>query len=400
MAKVLIFIWVVSLPGLAIAQESMPPYLQELIEEAHSKKFHQERYWHLLLHYKKNLLSGYTSEVDDPGFFLSPNGKTNPEEELEATLSKFFSDELLGRPKQPAQCAFSARYHWLKEKLHFDESRLRPHRCEALRRWLEELRPASITLIFPSAYMGNPASMFGHSFLRVDQEGQTAETRILAYTINYAAETPPDAGIEFAFKGVFGGYKGFFSTIPYYLKVQEYRDIENRDIWEYRLNFSQEQILRLLRHSWELGNGYFDYYFFKENCAYHILSLLEVASPQLHLTDQFHFWTIPADTIRLLIRQEGLVGDVVYRPARSTQLKRKREVLNDAEFSLIDQLIRDPRVAEQPQFLTLAQTNRAFLLDVASDYLRYKSLTDSDNAERYKTKTRSILIQRSHIRIP
>ncbi|MCB9710367.1 MAG: DUF4105 domain-containing protein [Nitrospiraceae bacterium] len=111
--------------------------------------------------------------------------------------------------------------------------------------------------------------------------------------MNYAADVPPDAGIEFAYKGIMGGYKGFFSTIPYYMKVKEYRDIENRDIWEYRLNFSSEQNHRLLMHAWELGNAYFDYYFFRENCAYHILSLLEIANPHLHLTDQFPIATIP-----------------------------------------------------------------------------------------------------------
>ncbi len=101
------------------------------------------------------------------------------------------------------------------------------------------------------------------------------------------------------------------------------------------MNFSQEQYHRLLRHAWELGNAYFDYYFFKENCAYHILSLLEVADPNLHLTDQFHFATIPADTIRLLTRQKELVQKITYRPARSTLLKRKREALTKEEAALV-----------------------------------------------------------------
>lgn len=200
--------------------------------------------------------------------------------------------------------------------------------------------------------------MFGHSFLRVDQQGQTAETRILAYTINYAAEVPPNAGIEFAYKGIFGGYKGFFTTIPYYMKVQEYRDIENRDIWEYRLNFSPDQMRRLLMHAWELGNAYFDYYFFKENCAYHILSLLEVADPALHLTDQFRFSTIPADTIRLLIRHQGLVGEVVYRPARSTQLKRKREGLNEQESSCLPSSFLIPTLPSKKQFFNCPEPDK------------------------------------------
>ena len=309
--RLLIGLWLLSFHFfVATTQGATPPYLQELIEQAVRNKLHEYRYWHLLLHYRKEFFGGYTSEVDDPGFFLADNGKTDPEAELKATLTLFFSDTLVGRSQQPAQCAFVARYHWLKEILKFDETQLPPRRCERFQQWFDEFDAEFISMIFPSAYMGNPASMFGHTFLRVDPKDQTEQTRILAYTINYAAEIPPDAGIEYAYKGIFGEYKGFFSTIPYYLKVQEYRDIENRDIWEYRLNFSPKQIHRLLMHAWELGNAYIDYFFFKENCAYHILSLLEVADPSLRLTERFHLWTIPADTIRLLVQNQGLVGEI------------------------------------------------------------------------------------------
>ena len=386
--------------SLANAQQLNPVYLNELVDQASTKELHLDRYWHLLLHYRKNFWVGHTSEVDDPGFFLSPDGKFDPEAELQATLAYFFSATLVGRSKQPAQCAFIARYHWLRERLHFDDSKLIPQKCERFNSWLEELKPASISFIFPSAYMDNPASMFGHSFLRVDQKTQTSDTNILAYTINYAADVPPDAGIEFAYKGIMGGYKGFFSTIPYYMKVKEYRDIENRDIWEYRLNFSSEQNHRLLMHAWELGNAYFDYYFFRENCAYHILSLLEIANPHLHLTDQFPIATIPANTIRLLHRSKGLISDISYRPARSTLLKRKREALEEKEDSILFTLVNDSHTNESSSFAQLPKTRQTFLLDFASDVLRYKAATDPDNAEIYRTKNRSILIKRSQIKIP
>ena len=399
--RLLIGLWLFSFHFfIATTQGATQPYLQELIEQAVRDKLYAERSWHLILHYRKNFFSGHTSEVDDPGFFLADNGKTDPEAELRATLTFFFSDALVGRSQQPAQCAFVARYHWLNEKLKFDETKLPPRTCERFHQWFDEFDAEFISMIFPSAYMGNPASMFGHTFLRVDPKDQTEQTRILAYTINYAAEVPPDAGIEYAYKGIFGGYKGFFSTIPYYLKVKEYRDIENRDIWEYRLNFSPKQIDRLLMHAWELGNAYFDYFFFKENCAYHILSLLEVADPSLHLTERFHFWTIPADTIRLLVQNQGLVGEVSYRPARSTQLKRKRETLNQEERQWIAQLVEDPSVSQHEEFLAFSTEEQASLLDVASDFLRYQSLTDPDQSEKYKTSNRAVLVERSKRRIP
>ncbi len=387
-------------PLLATAQDFSSSYLQELLEIANKKNLHQHRYWHLLLHYRKNFLGGITSEVDDPGFFLSAEGKTSPKAELFATLERFFSDELVGRSRQVAQCAFIARFHWLRHQLQIDKTRLPIQHCERFEHWLNELNPTSITLIFPAAFMNNPVSMFGHSFLRIDQQGQTEHTRILAYTVNYAADVPPNAGIEFAFYGIFGGYHGRFSTVPYYVKVQEYRDIENRDIWEYRLNFSPEQIHQMLMHTWEMGNAYFDYYFFKENCAYHILSLMEIANPQLHLTDEFHFLTIPADTIRLLFDIEGLIKDIGYRPAGSTKLKQKRAAVQPSDQSFLHQLTTDPSVARQRDFLQLPQERQIFLLDLASDYFRYKSRTDKTLTEPYKTNNQTILSNRSKIQIP
>jgi hypothetical protein len=374
-------------------------YLADLLRRAAEARLSEERDWHALLHYRRNLISGYTSEADDPGFFLAPTGKTDPRAELEATLAKLFSDELVGRSRQPAQCAFIGRYHWLKEKLSFDEDRLRPQSCERFVAWFNELNPQSVTLIFPSAFMNNPASMFGHTLIRIDQKRQTEETRILAYTINYAADVPPDAGVAYPILGVIGGYKGYFSTIPYYLKVQEYGDIENRDIWEYPLTLTDAQIRRMLMHAWELGNAYFDYYFFKENCAYHILSLIEVANPAWHVTDRFHVWTIPTDTIRALAEQPKLLGEVVYRPSRINQIRARFAELSGEERTWFSQITSAPSLASSPNFAVLAPMRRAAVLDTVSDYLRYRSVKDPDHVELHRTHLREVLTARSELRV-
>ena len=90
------------------------PYLQELQRRAASAQLYKQRYWHLLLHYRPTLTGGYESEADEPGFFLASDGKTDPKTELDATLAQFFSTTPVGRSRQPARCAFIARYHWLK----------------------------------------------------------------------------------------------------------------------------------------------------------------------------------------------------------------------------------------------------------------------------------------------
>jgi hypothetical protein len=375
-------------------------YLMQLIHQADQAKLADQREWHLLLHYKKGLFGGYESEQDDPGFFLSPRGKTDPVAELAATLTQFFSAELVGRSRQPAQCAFIARYHWLKEQLQFDPTRLPPIACERFDRWYEDFQVEAISLIFPSAFLNNPASMFGHTLFRVDQKGQTEQTRILAYSINFAAEVPPDAGLAYPIRGIFGSYKGYFSTIPYYLNVQKYRDIENRDIWEYRLNLTDTQLRRFLMHSWELGNAYFDYFFFKENCSYHILALLDYADPSLHLTDEFVFWTVPADTVRLIVSKPDLVSSITYRPSRSTVIKRKREFLSAEERDLAHRLTQDTDKLNSPSYTRLSLPRQAFVLDLASDYLRYRIDTTNSPKPEWKERNREVLTARSQLRIP
>ncbi len=375
-------------------------YLTQLIDQAEQEKLADRREWHLLLHYRKGIFGGYESEQDDPGFFLSSKGKTDPPAELAATLTQLFSTELVGRSRQPAQCAFIARYHWLKEQLKFDPTRLVPLTCERFDRWYEDFEVQSISLIFPSAFLNNPASMFGHTLFRVDQKGQTEQTRILAYTINYAADVPRGAGLAYPIRGIFGSYKGYFSTIPYYLKVQQYRDIENRDIWEYRLNLTDNQLRRFLMHAWELGNAYFDYFFFKENCSYHLLALLDYADPDLHLTDEFMFWTVPADTVRLIVSKPGLVSHITYRPSRSTVIKRKREALPPGERDLAHRITQDLGELTSPTFTRLVPAKQAFVLDLASDYLRYRIETTDSHKPEWKERNRAVLTARSQLRIP
>ena len=386
----------------SLVDASEPPdntYLAELMDKGLQTKLAGEREWHLLLHYRENLFGGHTSEQDDPGFFMSPNGKTDPQAELDATLKQFFSDELIGRSKQPAQCAFIARYEWLRNQLRFDETRLPPQPCERFERWFTDFDVESVSLIFASGFMNNPSSTFGHTFLRVDQRGQTDQTRILAYTINYAAELPPNTGPEYAVKGIFGGYRGYFSTIPYYLKVQEYGDIEDRDIWEYKLNLTPEQLRRLLMHAWEMGNAYFDYFFFKENCSYHILSLVEFADPSLHLTDRFALYTMPTDTIRRLMEKPDAASSIVYRPSRGTSVRKKSALLPDPEYRWLRRMIATPSSAKDPGFLALPPQRQATVLDIASDYLLLKSSGEGLNNNPYQQRNRELLLERSLLKI-
>ncbi len=371
-------------------------YLQSLLTQAHTQKLAEHREWQVLLHYQPSG-GGHVSEVDDPRFFNAPNGQTNPIAELEATLKAFFAPPSKPNTKpQHPQCAFIARYHWLKQQLNFYSVRLPPQPCPAFDKWLAQLQPAGLSMIFPAAYLNNPASMFGHTLLRIDQVNQTEQTRLLAYALNYTAATNEENGLVFAIKGITGGYPGLFSVLPYYKKVKEYSDLENRNLWEYQLNFTPQEIHRLLRHVWELDQIYFEYYFFDENCAYHLLSLLEVARPSLHLREQLPPWIIPADTVRAVVAVPGLVKQAVFRAASTTRLRHALYQLSPQQQDWVYQLAQGEIAPEESHFAALDVTTRTQVLEVAYDYLYYQHQSRQTDKTRAR-RLRKLLIARSRL---
>ncbi|KAF0191965.1 MAG: hypothetical protein FD165_1299 [Gammaproteobacteria bacterium] len=347
-------------------------YFQQLLLAAEARGLAQHPDWHALLHYRKNLAgSSVTSEADDPAFFAAPDGKTNPAAELAATLRIFFSTEQAGDQQLP-QCRFIARYHWLKEQLGFDSSRLPEQSCRRFDEWYAALNPQGLTLVFPVSYLNNPASMFGHTLLRVDAQNQTEQTRLLAYAVNYAALVGNENGIAFAVKGLIGSYAGLFSVLPYYLKVREYNDIDNRDIWEYELNFTADETHRLLTHLWELRGIRFDYFFFDENCSYHLLSLFDVARPGLQLANRFVWWAIPADTVRAVVAEQGMVKNVVYRPAASTRLLARLDGMSGEHRQLALDIADSVVPATDQALAGLPDDERAAVIELSDEYLRYE----------------------------
>jgi hypothetical protein len=377
-------------------------YREFLLRRASEKRLWEQRHWLLLGHYKENIWGGYESQEDGSDFFASPTGKHDPQAELVATLQSFFMDpsELLPEQEHP-QCVFPARYKWLDSKLGFDPNRLPRQHCERLEDWLATLDPERITLVFASFYMNNPASMFGHTFLRIDKERDGPDQPLLNYGVNYAAavDTRHTNALTYSFKGLLGFYRGTFTLFPYYAKVQEYSNWESRDLWEYELNFTKDQIDYFLLHLWELGGNYFDYLYFQENCSYHILSLLEVANPDLHLTDAFVFQVIPTETVKVLVQQPGLVTRRVYRPSILSQMTQKLATMNVAQERALRRLSRDPSAIESAEFGALSPNEQAPVLDAYLDYAQYRSMKANPAENVFTRENRSILLARAKLNV-
>ena len=309
---------------------------------------------------------------------MHPEGHENPQGELQATLAHFFITT--GDDNESAQCRFPARFQWLYAQLNIDLKRLPNPNCQHLNQWLNDLAVKNITLVFPVAYLNNPASMFGHSFLKLDRQKTTENSALLAWTINYAASTEQERGLPFVVKGLFGGYQGYFTLAPYYLLLKEYVDLDSRDLWEYPLNFHPEETQRLLLHLWEILPVGFDYYFVNKNCSYQLLALLEIARPHLNLTTHFKFDAIPADTVRAVVEQEGLLKATHYRPSLSSVLSAKANLLTQSQQDDAKSLAEGKIALSHSRLKKRPVKTQAMVLELAFKYLNYL------NAKKIKQK--------------
>lgn len=363
---------------------------QVQLEDTLRKKIAYQPGW-LKLNYYQKTLAGYSSRITADSFFLAQSGRVDPEAELQATINAFQTDKII-RDKQSAHCAYPARYQFLRAQLPLliPEKKLP---CKRLQTWMSEINAEGISLIYPGSYQNNPASMFGHTLLRLDQPGQDDDTRMLSYSVNYAAETGGAGGLLYAVNGLLGGFNGYFSIAPYYQMLKKYSDLESRDIWEYQLAFSPADVEFLLHHLWELRGVPFTYYYFDENCSYQLLALLEAVRPDLKLIDRFAIHVIPVDTVRAVLDQQGLLRATRFRPSAGS-----RVLLRAKSVSPVVQVQTKKYIAgDQDALTTLAPVDQAAALDLAYDLVEFKRLKNTADTSREEQQLLSILRRRSQL---
>ena len=386
-------------------------YIDTLISKADKLNLYKDKYWNLLLHKKPNSKK-FKSEVDDStistansnstsnktgNFFLNLNGKNDSRAELYSNIISFFEEQdtqVEENLNNHTQCRFPLRFLWLNSKLHFDKNFLPKVKCPGLELWFKILDYDEITLVFASHFLGAPSSTFGHTFLKVSSK-RFAKHDLLSYTINYAANVPDNTNIiDYFFKGFGGGFRGVFNVYPYHLNVKEYNDIDKRDLWEYKLNLNRDEIKLLLLHTVELEEANFKYYFFKENCSYNILSLIEIARPELDLRSKFKSWTIPTETIKLLFKN-NVITKVNYRPSHLTVVKQRIEKFTKQESELFYNIVSLKKNSDiefdRQVYKNLEVKDKIFFLDTILFSLKEDEEVESTD---YKAKKISELVDK------
>lgn len=320
------------------------------------------------------------SEIDSHNFFISKDGKTDLKKELFETINS------LKNGKNNVLCRFPLRVKWLKENIPSLEKDIVTYPCAQLDEYISSIDAKYVTMVFPTAHINSPASMYGHTFLRVSSN---EETPLISNAINFAAKTDDTNGFIFAYKGLFGEYEGRYSILPYYEKIKEYNNLEQRDIWEYDLDLTQEQIDRLVLHAFELKDSYSDYFFFKENCSYNILWLLEVARNDLDLVSHFTFKTVPLDSIKIL-KSYNLVKDSRFRYSNMGKMKNILEKkIENKEY--LKAFINE----DKPLNESLSTDDKISYLDFKILYLQYQRANNEYDKKEYLNKYLQLLKERS-----
>ena len=314
------------------------------------------------------------SEVDSQDFFVSKSGKRSPEDELHQFITLLNSDKA-----QEYVCKFPLRYKWLKKNIKNDWN-FTTESCSIYNSFVGKLDAKNISLVFSSFYINNPGSTFGHTFLHVSRYKDFRQNELLDYAINFAAQSSKDNMVLYMLKGLGGFYPGKFSVVPYYYKIREYNDHEFRDIWDYDLGLNQEQIDRVIDHVWEMGSIYFDYFYFTENCSYHILGLLNVAYDDVDVIEGLSpIYVLPIDTVKEM-KKLSLIKDRKVRVSAYGRLLKETEGFSNEKLQLVKDIANNPTLAQDiPK--KYSDKEGADLLDAsisALDYLKEEKVLLND----------------------
>lgn len=330
--------------------------------------------WRVLLQYPQG--AGHSDLGES--FFLSENGSSDPQAELLAIV------DALDTPGSNIRCRFPGRTLWLARQL--DRPDWLQTECARLEEWARFDDVEGISLILVSGYLGNPASSFGHSLMKVRYQGENRRSHLMGLGINFGAKVPDyEPMFLYITRGLFGGYQAAFSDDTFYAHDQTYTRSEFRDLWEYPLELDDDNVKLIIYALWELRDQRFDYYFLTKNCGYRLAQLVELATGE-DLVDGVRGWYLPVELF--LDIDPRHYGEPIFHPSsqrvliariKSLSASGKQAVKQAVELQ-IDSAPADAAFAPLDGITDTEQTLKA--LDAMLAYYEFQDMAEktSDNS--------------------
>lgn len=324
--------------------------------------------WKLLLHYH-----GDTSSIKDDYFFLSKEGRTNPQSELDKTIEEFFRVDLPLDDNHPI-CRYPARLKFITKKLNIDLESLPKPNCSNFKTYLKNTSAQKVSIVFASENINNLMSMMGHIFIKIsgNKHGKPVN-HALGYFANFSQDNP----ISFVFNALFSGTSGVYLLEPYNKKLREYNDDQKRSIWEYELLLNQDRIDMLMLHIWELKRVNAKYNFITHNCGSALLYLLYVVDPSLQKI--YSTTDAPIDIIKNLERINYIKSIELY-PSDSYRFRMISDNLNSIDRKNILSFI---KTGEEFLFNDYQPQQKSNILEATRIALDYKLINKNLDQKNY-----------------
>ncbi|MDY0403691.1 MAG: DUF4105 domain-containing protein [Sulfurovum sp.] len=354
-----------------------------------------DKTWRNLLHYEKQTGK---SAILTQAFFLSENGESDPQEELRATIDGY-DQPFSKNPDKHPRCRYPARYLWLSRKIPLDGYEKIPKECKRLDAWELPQNAHSISVVFVSGFLGNPASAFGHSFIKVNEEGDDhAMNDLMNTTISYGAILPEKYSMtSYIFNGITGGYRAKYSDKYYYMDAMVYSNSEFREMWDYELKLSSFQKDLLLLHFWELSDREFGYYFFNRNCGYKVSELLEMVYEE-DVIDHAQVWYAPVETfhkIEEMNQAHEIIDEIRYIPSAQQQVYAKYKGLNEREKEIVETMIGNALTSIPKADDNISTLSKVKIIDFVLLFHQYKYPTeDKKYTEEALRERQELMISR------
>ncbi|MDF2152960.1 DUF4105 domain-containing protein [Vibrio sp. CAU 1672] len=334
---------------------------------------------------------------------MSPQGHREPTQELLATIAAFEQGPTAEVPL-PAQCRFPARYVWLKQRLG-NQVQLPSYSCRDLEVWRQQNQLQSISLIFVTGYLGNPASFFGHLLMKLNKQNETylTDTPLLDSSVNFGANTgQQDNTIKYVSYGLLGGYSASFSQEDYYRYEHGYAENEQRELWEYELNLSAEELTLLEAHLWERKGQQYRYYFLDSNCASQMANFISIVLDE-PLVDNLLPWDMPLDIFKALTKREHngrpLVKSINKSESKYARIRDKYLALSPEEQAAAKSLTINQPFFTDSRYLNLSAGSQSRVLNLMFDY--YELLMVEGDAEKASiAKQRKLQLMRARLQLP
>ena len=324
-----------------------------------------------------------TSNITTQSFFLSPDGNRNPESELRATLQHYKQDKTM-------VCRYPARYLFLEQQGLIDGYEKSYQKCKGVRQKIAKLQATSLSVVYVSGYMKNPASTFGHTFLKVNSTKKQSE--LFDTTFSFGALVPEhENAFLYVVRGVSGLYEASFRDRYFFTHDMVYSNTEQRDMWEYELNIPKNKINFLLLHLLELQNVHLKYYFFKRNCAYEVNYLLSMLGNE-KLLPKWNLWYTPVESFIAYNNNKGYIKKIHYYSSKQKQIYRHYSSCSKKQQKEIGQIVANKeKLAEVLEPLMVEE--KTAVLDFLLQYTSYKiaSLPKSKQTSYNRFKKELIL---------